>query len=194
MIELKPRFPKTCSNQLDLFASEELPLPNSPYAMGRLLEERGRVSEASRLYHRAIEIEDHVPESYCNIGILESRMGRRVEALAAFAHALTIRPLFVEARYNMALEYLGCEDYLLAELHIEIAIQLEPETPELHFCKAMVEIGKDEFAGALDALENFRNLAPDERVEEVGALERMIEYGSKSSQSPASPSELETGG
>ena len=194
MNELKARFPRVSSTQLSLFASEEIPLPNNPYAMGRLLDEKGKVAEAKRLYQRAIETEDHVPESYCNIGVLESQMGRSVEAITAFAHALAIRPLFVEARYNMALEYLSREEYVLAELHIEVAIQLDPKTPDHHFCRALVGIGKDEFNVAMESLGKFRDLAPNERLEEVGELERLVQDRLRSHRSRHPVSKQDTAG
>jgi|GEM_PF-2052800 tetratricopeptide (TPR) repeat protein len=186
MNELKATFPRINSNQLSLFSSEEIPLPNSPYAMGLLMDEKGSLQEAKTYYLRAIQEEDHVPEAYCNIGVIESRMDRSTHALTAFARALAIRPLFVDARHNMALEYLDQEDYLLAGLHIEIALQLDPEAPGLHFCQALVCIGKDDFTEALEGLRKFQEIAPDEKRDEIKQLEELIQAKLKSHESTQS--------
>ena len=180
MNELKAAFPRNTSNQLSLFSSEEIPLPNSPYAMGLLLDEKGNLQEAKAYYERAIQEEDHAPEAYCNIGVIESRTGRSTHALTSFARALAIRPLYVEARHNMALEYLEQEEYLLAGLHVEIALQLDPEASDLLFCQALVCIGKDNFTGALEGLRKFQEIAPNEKKDEITELETLIQARLKS--------------
>lgn len=48
----------------------------------------GEVEEAEKCYHKAVELAGHMPEAFCNLGILLQKSGREDDAQQLFAHAL----------------------------------------------------------------------------------------------------------
>src|SRR4051812_18301569 len=71
-------------NQLDLFLPTPARISNfapalSPFEQALLCDERGDV-QAAELYARAIENQDCVADSFCNLGIIESKKGNTARA------------------------------------------------------------------------------------------------------------------
>src|SRR5687767_2931506 len=94
-------------NQLDLFpqANAQIldfaPPDVGPFAQALMWDERGD-PKAAELYAKAIDQEDCVADSFCNLGIIESQKGNTVKAFDCFTTSLKYNPRHSEAHYNLA--------------------------------------------------------------------------------------------
>src|SRR5689334_22755337 len=91
--------------QLDLFSrptAQILTLSSelSRFEQAMLLDDRGDL-KASELYAQAIEENDCVADSYCNLGIIESRKGNIARAFDCFTTSLKHDPRHSESHYNL---------------------------------------------------------------------------------------------
>ena len=115
-------------------------------------------SLASGLYRKAIETGDHVPDSYCNLGILESQEGNTTSAIDCFTKALENDPRHYEAHFNLANIYADAGNLKLAKLHYEIAKELNNEDPNLHYNLAIVLASLEFYTEALLSLQTYSKL------------------------------------
>lgn len=163
--------------QLDLFPpgnAEILEFTSgdlTPFDQALLWDERGD-NRAAELYSRAIEQQDCVADAFCNLGIIESQNGNTTKAFDCFTKALKHDPRHSEAHYNLANLYFDVNDFRLAQIHFEMAIEVEPAFANAYFNLALVQSINDDSAGALRTLSNYQQLVSEE--EGRGAKE-MIE-------------------
>ena len=79
--------------QLSLFPAQILALPVlNPYEQAVRFDEAGESAKARALYLKAIGTDTNAADAHCNLGILESKEGRTVDALECFARALAVNP------------------------------------------------------------------------------------------------------
>ena len=166
------RVPKRCRNeenpaQLHLFAAAtaqvlELTPDLSHFEYALLLDERGDL-RAAQFYLRAIAEEDCVADAYCNLGIIESKEGPISKAFDCFTNSLKHNPRHVEAHYNLGNMYFEVNDFRLAQIHYEMAAQVEPSFPNVHFNLALVLSINNDFSAAISALTRYQEMvSPDE--------------------------------
>ncbi len=161
--------------QLSLFPAQILALPVlNPYEQGVRFDEAGEVAKARALYLKAIGTDTNASDAHCNLGILESRDGRTVDALECFARALAVDPEHAESHYNMALVYLQEEDYKLARLHFELSYRLDP-APQALYCLGVAYAFGGEYGSAMEVLARYKDLVPEEEREKADALLEHIE-------------------
>lgn len=127
-----------------------------------LLDEQGDKERAKIGYLQAIEQEDSLPDSYCNLGIIESLEGTHAKAIDSFTQCLKIEPRHFEAQYNLANLYAEIGNLSLAKAHYEISIQLEPTFPNSYFNLGLTLAMNKEFDAAIKVLKQFRKIAPAE--------------------------------
>jgi len=152
--------------QLNLFekpAGEVLRLPTgiSTFEEALLLDEGGDKAAAAT-YRRAIDEDDSAADAWCNLGIMESRDGKVIEAFVSFTNSLAREPRHFESHYNMANLYFEEGDLRLAETHYEIAASIEPEFPNVHFNLGLVHAMREDLQAAIDSLTTYTELASRE--------------------------------
>jgi tetratricopeptide (TPR) repeat protein len=126
------------------------------------LDERGD-PRAVEVYLKAIEQQDCVADSFCNLGIIESKQGRIAKAFDCFTNCLRHDPRHFEAHYNLGNMYFEVNDFRLARVHYEMANQLDPSFPNAYFNLALVLSIGGELGDAIAALTNYQQLVgPDE--------------------------------
>ena len=148
-------------NQLSLFADAPTPeAPLTPFEQALLFDEQedGRAAE---LYRQAIENNDSVADAYCNLGILESRLGKTARAFDCFTRALKQDPRHGTAHYNLANLYFEANELRLAQLHYEMATRVTPTLAVAHFNLSLARAQHGDVAGALDAMLAYRQLVTD---------------------------------
>lgn len=165
-------------NQLDLF----LPAPTrfasaSPAAgafeLAFLSDERGE-PEAAELYARAIENRDCVPDAFCNLGILESKKGNTARAFDCFTTCLKHDPRHSEAHYNLANLYFEVNDFRLAQVHYEMAAEVDPTFANVYFNLALVQSINEELPAAIAALTKYQQLATANEARQADELLRAL--------------------
>jgi tetratricopeptide (TPR) repeat protein len=149
-------------NQLDLFASPTAQIldfaPSSRFEQA-LLFERGD-PKAAELYARAIEEQDCVADAYCNLGIIQSKQGNMSKAFDSFTNSLKIDPRHFEAHFNLGNMYFDVNDLRLAQLHYELAAEVDPLFPNVYFNLALVQAMNNQLAAAITALTKYQELVP----------------------------------
>jgi tetratricopeptide (TPR) repeat protein len=151
-------------NQLKLFPPSpgqvlRLPTNLSPFEEALLLDERDD-DRAEALYRRAIAEGDLPADANCNLGIRETRAGRTARAFDCFTKSLAHDPRHFEAHYNLGNLYFEADNFRLARLHYELAAEIDPVFPNLHFNLGLVLILLEEKKAALEAFRHFQSLAP----------------------------------
>ncbi|MEP7271187.1 MAG: MerR family transcriptional regulator [Acidobacteriota bacterium] len=123
--------------QMNLFeeASSDCTLiqfPRSTFL--RALDAQERQEECARaLFLEAVDEGEYVADSYCNLGLIEFEASRVAPAVDYLTLALRHDPRHFEAQYNLANVYLDARQYRLAQLHYEIAQEIEPTYPNLSY-------------------------------------------------------------
>jgi tetratricopeptide (TPR) repeat protein len=150
--------------QLNLFASGtaqvlHLAAESGYFEYALMLDERGD-PQASDFYLKAIAEENCVPDAYCNLGIIESKQGKTAQAFDCFTNSLKHNPRHFEAHYNLGNLYFEVNELRLAQIHYELAVEIEPSFPNVYFNLALVFSISNEFGGAISALAKYQELAP----------------------------------
>lgn len=159
--------------QLSLFREAEvgkLARLLTPFEEALLLHEQGD-PKAMESYLEAINDGYNVPEAHCNLGIINLDLGNIAKALDNFTLSLKHEPRHVEAHYNLGNLYYDAGELPLARLHYEAAAQIESGFSLVYFNLALVYHRLGDLAGALGALEKYKQLEPDDtEIEAVNQL------------------------
>ena len=136
-----------------------LPTGLSPFEEALLLDECGD-SGAEKAYRRAILEGDFVADAYCNLGIIESKAGKVSKAFDSFTKSLEHAPRHFEAHYNLGNLYFEGDNIRLARMHYELAIEINPDFPNLYFNLGLVLALMEETKASIDALLKYQMLVP----------------------------------
>ena len=152
-------------DQLDLFPGPSAQILNfesglNLFEQALMLDERGDL-KAADLYARAIEGHVSVADAWCNLGIIESKRDT-VKAFDCFSSSLKHNPRHAEAHYNLANLYFEMNDFRLAQLHYEMAAQVDPSFANAFFNLALVQAVNNDFDSAVSALNKYRELVSEE--------------------------------
>src|SRR5881296_3004014 len=154
-------------DQLDLFPRPTAQILHfaselSRFEQALMLDERGD-PKATELYAKAIEEQDCVADAYCNLGIIESQKGNTTKAFDCFTNSLKYDPRHSEAHYNLGNLYFDLNDFRLAQIHYEMAGEVDPSFANVYFNLALVQAIKNDLRAAISALIKYQELvSPDE--------------------------------
>ena len=163
-------------NQLDLFAAAEgkilrLPTGLSAFEEALSMEERGDADGATAMYAKAIAEGDSVADSHCNLGVLQSQQGHTAAAFESFKSALKYDQQHWESHYNLGNLYFDTEEYRPAQLHYELAAEVEGEEfRSIFYNLGLVLAIQEDYRSAIEALRRYRELAPDEEADAATIL------------------------
>jgi tetratricopeptide (TPR) repeat protein len=178
--------------QLDLFSqptAQILDLASALDTFGQALlwDERGD-AKAGELYRKAIAEGDCVADAYCNLGIIESQQANTGRAFDCFTTSLKHNPRHFEAHYNLGNLYFDANDFRLAQLHYELASEVDPTFPNVYFNLALVRAINNDLAAAVSALTKYQQLVPAEEGRNaedlLSNLKRALAAGRNSGVSP----------
>src|SRR5437762_11735293 len=141
-------FPQTTAQILD-FGSE-----SGRFEQALILDERGD-PKAAELYAKAIEEEDCVADAYCNLGIIESQKGNTTKAYDCFTTSLKYDPRHSEAHFNLGNLYFDVNDLPLAQVHYEIAGEVDPLFANVYFNLALVQAIRNDLRASISALTKY---------------------------------------
>ena len=153
-------------DQLVLFPPAKAPILNfapdsSTFEQALTFDENGDL-KAAELYQKAIEEQDCVADAYCNLGIIESKKGNTAKAFGCFTTSLKHNPRHSEAHYNLGNLYFELNDFRLAQIHYEMAGEVEPAFANAYFNLALVLSINNEFAAAGTALAKYQELVSEQ--------------------------------
>jgi tetratricopeptide (TPR) repeat protein len=141
----------------------------SRFEQALILDERGD-AKAAELYRRAIEEHDCIADAYCNLGILESQKGNTAKAFDCFTIALKHDPRHFEAHYNLGNLYFDVNDLRLAQIHYEMAAEVDPSFPNVYFNLALVQAINNDLSAAVNALTTYQGLVPKDEGRKADEL------------------------
>src|SRR5881396_1879425 len=144
-------FPQPAAQVLN-FAPE-----SSRFEQALMLDERGD-PKAAELYAKAIEEQDCVADAFCNLGIIESQKGNTSKAFDCFTTSLKHDPRHSEAHYNLGNLYFDLNDFRLAQIHYEMAAEVDPSFANIYFNLALVQAINNDFGAAISALARYQEL------------------------------------
>ena len=152
--------------QLHLFAKPTAQILNLATGLSRfeqalMLDERGDL-KAAELYRKAIEEHDCVADAYCNLGIIESQKGNMTKAFDCFTTSLKHDSRHFEAHYNLGNLYFDVNDFRLAQIHYEMAGELDPSFPNVYFNLSLVQAINNDLGAAITALSKYQELVSEE--------------------------------
>ena len=156
-------FPRPTAQILD-FASEL-----SRFEQALLFDERGD-PKAAELYAKAIEAHDCVADAYCNLGIIESQNGNTSKAFDHFTASLKHDPRHSESHYNLGNLYFEVDDLRLAQIHYEMAAEIDPSFPNIYFNLALVQAINNDLGAAVSSLTKYQELVSDAEGRIAGEL------------------------
>ena len=160
-------FPRATASILNFAASL------SPFEQALMFDERGD-AKAAELYLKAIENQDCVAGAYCNLGILESQGGNSTRAFDCFTTALKQDPRHSEAHYNLGNLYFELNDFRLAQIHYEMAAEVDPSFANAFFNLALVQSINKDFAAAIGALTKYQALVSANEARDVEEMLRTL--------------------
>lgn len=165
-------------NQLDLFLPPPARIASfssalSPFEQALMSDERGD-SQAAALYARAIESHDCEADAFCNLGIIESKKGSTAKAFNCFTTSLKHDPRHSEAHYNLANLYFEVNDFRLAQIHYEIAAEVDPTFANVYFNLGLVQSLNHELAAAIQSLTKYQQLVPAAEARNADELLRNL--------------------
>jgi tetratricopeptide (TPR) repeat protein len=165
-------------NQLDLFVPPPARIANfaspaTPFEQALMCDERGDF-QAAELYAKAIENQDCVADAFCNLGILESKKGNTAKAFDCFTTSLKHDPRHSEAHYNLANLYFEVNDFRLAQIHYEIAAEVDPEFANVYFNLALVQSINHELSAAVVTLTKYQQLVSADDARHADELLRNL--------------------
>jgi Flp pilus assembly protein TadD len=161
-------------HQLDLFPRPNAQILNFASALSRfeealMLDERGDV-KAAELYAQAIEEHDCVADAYCNLGIIESQKGNTAKAFDRFTTSLKHDPRHSESHYNLGNLYFEVNELRLAQTHYEMAAEVQPSFPNVHFNLALVQAINNDLSAAVSSLTRYQELVSETEGRIAGEL------------------------
>ena len=153
-------------DQLDLFPRARAQILNfapdlSAFEQALMLDECGD-AKAAELYAKAIEEHDCVADAYCNLGIIESQKGNTTKAFDRFTTSLKHDPRHSVAHYNLGNLYFEVDDFRLAQIHYEIAVEVEPSFPNVYFNLALVQAINNDPAAGVSSLSKYQELVSED--------------------------------
>jgi tetratricopeptide (TPR) repeat protein len=165
-------------DQLHLFPRPTASILNFAPELGRfeyalLLDERGD-PKAAELYAQAIEEQDCVADAYCNLGIIESQKGNIARAFDCFTTSLKNNPRHAEAHYNLGNLYFDVNDFRLAQIHYEMAGELDPSFANVYFNLALVQAINNDLPAAVTVLTRYQQLVSESEARIADELLRNL--------------------
>jgi tetratricopeptide (TPR) repeat protein len=141
----------------------------SRFEQALLLDERGDL-KAAELYTKAIQEDDCAADAYCNLGIIESQKGNTAKAFDCFTTSLKHSPRHSEAHYNLGNLYFEVNDLNLAQVHYEIAGEIDPSFANVYFNLGLVQAIKNDIGAAINALTKYQQLASEDEARHADEL------------------------
>lgn len=119
------------------------------------------MDRASVLYKKAIEKEENVSDSYCNLGIIESHKGNLAASIDCFTKSLEKDPRHFESHFNLANLYADASNLALAILHYQVAKEIMPEDCNIYYNLALVYAIDGKYEESMASLNKYFELIGD---------------------------------
>lgn len=106
--------------------------------LGNLLQDQGKLDEASFRYTRAIQVDDTYYKAYYNLGNIYLQDGRPNMAIEQYKKVIKLKPEYPYAHYNLGCAYIKLGKYSKAKWELLTAIDLKNTVADFHYNLAYV--------------------------------------------------------
>ncbi|MBL7848911.1 MAG: tetratricopeptide repeat protein [Cyclobacteriaceae bacterium] len=170
-VRKKREAPAPRTAQLNLFTGAKVVKLNqlSSFEEALLLDEQGDRA-AKEHYLKAIKEGDSLPDAYCNLGIIESKLKNFPKAIDCFTLSLKEDPRHFESHYNLANLYAELGNLPLAKVHYQMSISIEPDFPNSYFNLGLTLAMNQEVDSAVLMLLEYRKRSAGEDLAQVDEL------------------------
>ena len=108
------------------------------------------------------------------LGIIESKQGNTAKAFDCFTTSLKYNPRHSEAHFNLGNLYFEVKDCRPAQIHYEIAAEMDPAFPNIYFNLALGLAITNELAAAVRALTRYQESVPADEARNADELLRNL--------------------
>lgn len=150
------------------------PLRSGPSFHEALALDASGDPRAAERYREAIEAGEAPAHAWCNLGVIESRHGRKRSAQACFIRSLKDDPRQPATHFNLANLYYDQGEYRMAKVHYRLTVDLEPDNRDALWSLAEVQLLCREYGAAYEALRRYRDASGPEGRHRVDALLRRL--------------------
>ncbi len=130
-------------------------------ARGNVLEDRGDVDGALKLYREAASAAPRHSRAHMNVGNALTRLERPDEALASYEAAVRFSPKSAPARFNLGAHHFRQGNAIEAEAALSQALECQPDMPEAKVLLADVQESLGKFPEAESTLRCALRAQPD---------------------------------
>lgn len=120
----------------------------------------GKLEEARDSFVRALRHDGQLVRGYNDFGIVALRLGQHRDAECLFHRALELDPDYANARYNLALNYLGAQQLAKAHKELTILASSHADLPDLWLLLGVVRMQQGAPQDAVDLFMRALQLEP----------------------------------
>jgi|UniRef100_UPI0040295D92 tetratricopeptide (TPR) repeat protein len=106
--------------------------------LGNILQDQGKIDEATFMYNKAIELDNKYYKAYYNLGNIYLQDGRPNMAIEQYKKVIKLKPEYPYAHYNLGCAYIKLGKYGKAKFELLTAIDLKNTVPDFHYNLAYV--------------------------------------------------------
>jgi tetratricopeptide (TPR) repeat protein len=132
---------------------------------GHEMEARQNYPEAFDYYQEAIDLDSCYADAWNNIGTLQFKQSKLLEALASYNQALFCQQDFTNALYNRARVFYELRNYSNALSDIDRVYKVFPDSSTIHFMRGLIQVGLHEYEHSIESFQ--KALSPDSMNTEV---------------------------
>jgi Flp pilus assembly protein TadD len=130
------------------------------FALGVEAFDAGRFEEALENFLRAVQANPEDAEAVFDAGLAYEKLGKAVEAAAAYRHAAELRPSYKKAHARLCSALVASESFTEAVEACGRAIRLDQKDPDLYYQYGRAFAGAGLFDLAIDAFKLSAQLRP----------------------------------
>jgi len=146
------------------------------YGLGSVYLQQQKNAEAQANFERVVKLQARYPEvlpnTWNNLGLLETRKGHTLEAIPYFQQALQLSPDHLVALENLGNAYRREKRWDEARQTLQRAVEVGPEDPEANYSLGMVFAQTNDNDQAYEYLQRALQFRPDypEALNNLGVL------------------------
>jgi Flp pilus assembly protein TadD len=134
---------------------------------------------ARKIYMDAIENNDRKADALCNLGIIEAKDGNDVKAIDCFSKALIEDARHFEAHFNLGNIYFDNENYPLARLHYQTALEIEPGDANIYYNLGLVQALQEDIKSSIESLSTYAQMVNKDEAVKANALISQLSMSNK---------------
>jgi tetratricopeptide (TPR) repeat protein len=145
--------------------------------LGVVYQKTGKFDQAQHYYRQAIDIDPSFAQGYNNLGSVLLELGKEERAQQAYEKAVSLSAIDWESRRNLGHIYLNEKGYKKAAEHLQLALALKPQDPDILFDLALAYEKLGKRTESITFFQSFLESAEGDgsRAEQILRAERLLQ-------------------